>query len=195
MCEGNHLLISQKIHTHSIKSNLKTWLEFSLLYLRQNLKPYMSNGLGLSWKFCRKKICTTFNRSSLILDRSSQADLHCKSCNNSIPTLHKKYILWKSINKTKMFWLWFANITKWSSNTLVPNSLEPNILNKWITYVLTIFPFGNPWQNHNKQMRYERSHKSLNSYSLVEYNKLYPKTNSWKTLQEESLWQVDFYNS
>ena len=47
---------------------------------------------------------------------------------------------------------------------------------------------------------YERSHKSLNSYSLVEYNKIYPNTNSWKTLQEESLWQevslwqVDFDN-
>ena len=41
---------------------------------------------------------------------------------------------------------------------------------------------------------YERSHKSLNSYSLVEYNKIYPNINSWKTLQEESLWQVDFDN-
>ena len=42
---------------------------------------------------------------------------------------------------------------------------------------------------------YERSHnKSLNSYSFVEYNKIYPNTNSWKTLQEESLWQVDFDN-
>ena len=39
---------------------------------------------------------------------------------------------------------------------------------------------------------YERSYKSLNSYSLVEYNKIYHNTNSWKTLQEESLWQVDF---
>ena len=39
---------------------------------------------------------------------------------------------------------------------------------------------------------YERSHKLLNSYSLVEYNKIYPNINSWKTLQEESLWQVDF---
>ena len=39
---------------------------------------------------------------------------------------------------------------------------------------------------------YERSHKSLNSYSLVEYNKIYPNKNYWKTLQEESLWQVDF---
>ena len=64
----------------------------------------------------------------------------------------------------------------------------------WITYVLTISLFGNPWQNHNKQMRYERSHKSLNSYSLVEYNKIYHDTNSWKTLQEESLGQVDFDN-
>ena len=41
---------------------------------------------------------------------------------------------------------------------------------------------------------YERSYKSLNSYSLVEYNKIYPNTNSWKFLQEESLWQVDFDN-
>ena len=66
--------------------------------------------------------------------------------------------------------------------------------NKWITYVLTISPFGNLWQNHNKQMRYERIHKPLNSYSLVEYNKIYPNTKSWKILQEESLWQVDFDN-
>ena len=41
---------------------------------------------------------------------------------------------------------------------------------------------------------YERSHKSLNSYLLVEYNKIYLNTNSWKTLQIESLWQVDFDN-
>ena len=43
-------------------------------------------------------------------------------------------------------------------------------------------------------MRYERSHKSLNLYSYFEYNKIYPNTNSWKFLQEESLWQVDFDN-
>ena len=66
--------------------------------------------------------------------------------------------------------------------------------NKWLTYVLTVSLFGNPWQNHNKQVRYERSHKTFNSYSLVEYNKIFPNTNSWKTLQEESLWQVDFDN-
>ena len=41
---------------------------------------------------------------------------------------------------------------------------------------------------------YERSHKSLNSYSLVEYNKIYPNTKSWKTLQEESSWRVNFDN-
>ena len=43
-------------------------------------------------------------------------------------------------------------------------------------------------------MRYERIHKPLNSYSLVEYNKIYPNTKSWKILQEESLWQEDFDN-
>ena len=36
------------------KEHPKTWLGFSFLYLRQNIKPYTSNGLGLSWKFCRK---------------------------------------------------------------------------------------------------------------------------------------------
>ena len=41
---------------------------------------------------------------------------------------------------------------------------------------------------------YERSQKSLNSYSLVEYNKIYSNINTWKTLQEKSLWQVDFDN-
>ena len=41
---------------------------------------------------------------------------------------------------------------------------------------------------------FERSHKSLNSYLLVEYNKIYPNTNPWKILQEESLWQEDFDN-
>ena len=41
---------------------------------------------------------------------------------------------------------------------------------------------------------YDKSHKSPNSYSLVEYNKIYPNTNSWKTLQEESWWQVNFDN-
>ena len=39
---------------------------------------------------------------------------------------------------------------------------------------------------------YERSHKSLNSYSLVKYNKIYPNTNSRKNLQEESSWEEDF---
>ena len=41
---------------------------------------------------------------------------------------------------------------------------------------------------------YERSHKTPNLYSLVEYNKIYPNINSWKTLQKKSLWQVDFDN-
>ena len=83
-----------------------------------------------------------------------------------------------------MFCQWISQLHK--IVTYVPNI--------WNTYVLTISPFGNQWQNYNKQMRYERSHKSLNSYSLIEYNKIYPNTNSWKTLQKESLWQVDFNN-
>ena len=36
------------------KEQPKTWLGFSLLYLRQNIKRYTSNGLGLSWKILQK---------------------------------------------------------------------------------------------------------------------------------------------
>ena len=49
-------------------------------------------------------------------------------------------------------------------------------------------------KNTTNNWTYEGSHKSLNSYSLVEYNKIYPNTNSWKILQEESLWQENFDN-
>ena len=70
------------------------------------------------------------------------------------------------------------------------------VLNKWNTYVLPIPP--SPLAIRDKtttnKWTYERSHKSLNSYALVEYNKIYLNTNSWKTLQEESSWQIDFNN-
>ena len=62
------------------------------------------------------------------------------------------------------------------------------------TYVLTISLLAIRDKTTTNKWTYERSHKSLNSYSLVEYNEIYPNTNSWKTLQEESLWQVDFDN-
>ena len=66
--------------------------------------------------------------------------------------------------------------------------------NKWITYVLTISPLAIRDKTTTNKWIYEKSHKSLNSYSLIEYNKIYLNTNSWKILQEESLWQVDFDN-
>ena len=47
---------------------------FFLLYLRQNIKPYTSYGLGLSGKFCRKIFSTSFDQSSLIFDRSFLAE-------------------------------------------------------------------------------------------------------------------------
>ena len=67
----------------------------------------------------------SFDRSNLILDQSSQADLHSKSCRTLDSNFTHKHTLTKS--KTRQtFWSWFANITKWSFNTLVPNSLKPN---------------------------------------------------------------------
>ena len=38
------------------KQQLKTWLGFFLLYLRQNIKPYTSYRLGLRWKNRQKNI-------------------------------------------------------------------------------------------------------------------------------------------
>ena len=47
-------------------NNLKMWLWFFLLYLRQNIKSYTSDGLGLIFKILQKKtFCTRFDRSSL----------------------------------------------------------------------------------------------------------------------------------
>ena len=95
MCEGNHLQISSKT------SNLKNVARVSLLYLRQNIKPYTSYGLRAELKNSAKKtFCPNFNRSSLILDRSSQAESYYNFCSNSIPTLHKTHTLWASLNKT-----------------------------------------------------------------------------------------------
>ena len=45
--------LTRDSHTYHI-NNLKTWLGFFLLYLRQNTKPYTSYGLGLSWKILQK---------------------------------------------------------------------------------------------------------------------------------------------
>ena len=46
--------LTRDSHTQYKNNNTKTWLGFFLLYLRQNIKPYTSNGLGLSWKFLQK---------------------------------------------------------------------------------------------------------------------------------------------
>ena len=108
--------------------------------------------MSLGWveNFCRKTICMTFDRSSLILDRSSQADLHSKSCSYSILTLHKKQILWASLNKTKMFWSWFANIINWSSNTFKPKVLEPNSLYIEIFYYKICLEAKKMWETSRK---------------------------------------------
>ena len=88
--------LTKDSHTQQ-KEQLKTWLGFSLLYLRQNIKPYMLNGLGLSWKILqKKKIYMTFDRSNLILDRSSQANLTNKLCSTLNSNFTYKHTLSKS---------------------------------------------------------------------------------------------------
>ena len=75
--------------TRNINNNYKTWLGFFLLYLRQNIKPYTSNELGLSWKILQKN-----NLHELWSIESNFRSIEpCRksiviSCNYSIPTLH-----------------------------------------------------------------------------------------------------------
>ena len=61
--------------------------------------------LGLGWvrKFCRKKICTSFDWSSLIFNRSSQADLHSRSCRTLDSNFTYKHTLSKSKTRLKTF--------------------------------------------------------------------------------------------
>ena len=79
------------------------WLGFSLLYLRQNIKSYTSNGLGLSWKNLQKNNLYELRSIELILDRSSKADLHSKSCRTLDSNFTYKHTLSKSKTKTKTF--------------------------------------------------------------------------------------------
>ena len=75
--------------TRSINNNYKTWLGFFLLYLRQNIKPYTSNELGLSWKILQKN-----NLHELwSIESNFRSIKPCRKsivifCNYSIPTLH-----------------------------------------------------------------------------------------------------------
>ena len=87
--------------------------------------------MGLGWvgNFAEKTIYMTFDRSSLNLNWSSQADLHSKSCRALDSNFTYKHTLSKSKTKTKTCFdhgLPILHIRV--LNTLVPKSLEPNIL-------------------------------------------------------------------
>ena len=59
-----------------------------LLYLRQNIKPYTSYGVGLSWKFCKKSILHELQSiKSNFLSIKSCRKWAIIFCNYSIPTL------------------------------------------------------------------------------------------------------------
>ena len=75
--------------------------------------------------------------------------------------------------------LWFFSDDDDDGDASSPSDDE---MSSWHAYPLSLVT------KKESSFGYERSHKSLNSYSLVEYDKIYPNTNSCKTLQEESLW-------
>ena len=63
--------LTRDSHTQQIEQlSKKTWLVFSLLYLRQNIKPYTPNKLEQSWKILQKNILSEFR--SIEPDRIAQ---------------------------------------------------------------------------------------------------------------------------
>ena len=102
MCEGNHLQISQEIHTHSKQSNLKNVAKVSLLYLGQSIKPYSSYGLRAKLEILQKKNIMPNFRSVESNSRSIEPDeLRNEFCSSLIPTLHKTHTLSKSKTRLK----------------------------------------------------------------------------------------------
>ena len=53
---------------------------FPFIFKAKHKTLHIKPDLGWVGKFCRKTIYTSFDQSSLILDQSSQVDLHNKSC-------------------------------------------------------------------------------------------------------------------
>ena len=93
----------QKRHSLlSLQSLLKMCLEFPLYTGRSRFETLILNGLGWVGNSAEKTICMTFDRLSLILDRSSQTELHNEFCSNLIPTLHKTHTLSKSKTRLKL---------------------------------------------------------------------------------------------
>ena len=99
-----------------------------LKYKTLHVKP----GFGLvGKKTCKKLICTRFDWSSLIFDRSSLANLANKSYNSLDFNFTNKYTL-SSQNLDSKFWSWFANTLHIEVLIhLVPKVLEPNKLPLW----------------------------------------------------------------
>ena len=89
--------------------------------------------MSLGWvgNSAEKTICTRFNRSSLIFNRSSLADLSNKSCSTLDSNFTNKHIL-SSLNLDSKFWSWFANSLQIEVLIhLAPKVLEPNKLPLW----------------------------------------------------------------
>ena len=102
----------QKRHSLlSLQSLLKMCLEFPLYTGRSRFETLILNGLGWVGNSAEKTICMTFDQSSLIIGRSSQANLHSKSCRILDSNFTYKHTLSKSKTKAKTFWSQFANNT------------------------------------------------------------------------------------
>ena len=83
------LNLTKDSHTQHKEQPQNVARVFSFILKAKHKNPTRQTDLGWVGNSAKKIFCMTFDRLSLILDWSSQADLHSKSCSNSIPTLHK----------------------------------------------------------------------------------------------------------
>ena len=88
--------LTRDSHTQHIEQPLNEVRVFPFTLKTKHKTLHVKPGLDWVGKFCRKTICTSFDRSSLIFDRLSQTDLYSKSCNTLDSNITLKHTLSKS---------------------------------------------------------------------------------------------------
>ena len=97
------LHLTRDSHTQHKEQPQNVARVFPFILKTKHKTLHIRPGLGWFGKFCKKTICTSINRLSLILDRSSQTDLHSKSYKILNSNFTHKHTLSKSKVRLKRF--------------------------------------------------------------------------------------------
>ena len=90
-------------------------------------------------KFCRKTICTSFDRSNLIFDRSNFADLH----NKSYSTLDSNFKAWLRWHWPKIIQIFHI----WNFTNGLDQCFSDNIVKTWNSSMVTFIT--SKWSCHH----------------------------------------------